>query len=56
MPMKNTGMIELVLTNGNKVLKAFDIEKIYNIYERKRHVISFTYRFPFVKISKRLYV
>ena len=25
--MKNTGMIELVLTNGNKVLKAFDIEK-----------------------------
>ena len=56
MPMKNTGMIELVLTNGNKVLKAFDIEKIYNTYEGKRHVISFTYRFPFVKISKRLYV
>ena len=56
MPMKNTGMIELVLTNGNKVLKAFDIEKIYNTYEGKRHVISFTYRFPFVKISKKPYV
>ena len=56
MPMKNTGMIELVLTNGNKVLKAFDIEKIYNTYEGKRHVISFTREFPFVKISKRPYV
>lgn len=54
--MKNTGMIELVLTNRNKVLGSFDLEKIYNVEERSRLVFSFTYRFPFVKISKRPYV
>ena len=54
--MKTTGMIELVLTNGNKVLGSFDLEKIHNVEERSRLVFSFTYRFPFVKISKRPYV
>ena len=44
------------ITLSPKVLKAFDIEKIYNTYEGKRHVISFTREFPFVKISKRPYV
>lgn len=53
---KNCKRVELCLINGKKVLRTFSLKKIYNVEERRRYVVEFMCKFPFVKISKVPYV
>lgn len=47
--------IEIELTNGKRILVVNDWDRVYDLYEKSYSSISFTKRFPFVKIDKCLY-
>lgn len=49
-------MVELHLVNGKKVLVGIDLEKIYDVEERTRKVLSFKKQFPFVSFASVPYV
>lgn len=44
--------LELVLVNGDRVIRRFNRSKIYDIKEVKRNKIVFSKSFPFVHLEK----
>ena len=54
--MRQPELIEIELTNSNRVVLQKDWEKVYDLTEQNSHCIEFTSKFPFLRISRKRYV
>ena len=48
--------VELQLVDGNKVIRTFDLDKVYGIAEKQRSFWKLSSKFPFFQIESKRYV